>query len=61
MRRVKRLLRLSRTERTLLLQAAFSILAVRLALRHLSFERLQVLVCRSAGRATNPFSSDRIV
>jgi len=61
MRRVKRFLRLSRTERTLLLQASFSILAVRLALRFLSFERLQVLACRWAGRATAPFSSDRIV
>ena len=61
MRRVKRFLHLSRRERTLLLQAAFSILAVRLALRFLSFERLQVLAPRWAGRATTPFMSDRIV
>jgi len=61
MQRVKRFLRLPRTERTLLLQAAFSILAVRFALRFLSFERLQVLACRWAGRATTPVSSDRIV
>ncbi len=61
MRRVKRFLRLPRTERTLLLQAAFSILAVRLALRFLSFERLQVLACRWAGRSAAPFGTDRIV
>ena len=61
MQRVKRFLRLSRTERTLLLQSAFSILAVRLALRFLSVERVQALACRWAGRATAPFRSDRIV
>jgi hypothetical protein len=61
MRRVNRFLRLSRSERTLLLQAAFSILAVRVGLRFLSFERLQVFACRRAGRATAPVSSDRIV
>ena len=61
MRRVKRFLRLSRAERTLLLQAAFSILAVGVGLRFLSFERLQVLACRGAGRATTPVRSDRIV
>ena len=61
MRRVKRFLRLSGAERTLLLQAAFSILAVVLALRFLSFQRLQMLACRWSGRASNPFSSDRIV
>jgi hypothetical protein len=61
MRRVTRFLRLSRTERTLFLQAAFSIAAVRLALRFLSFERLQALACRWVGRAATPVSSDRIV
>ena len=61
MRRVKRFLRLSRIDQTLLLQAAFSILAVRLALRFLSFERLRELVARWAGRATTPVTSDRIV
>jgi hypothetical protein len=61
MQRLKRFLRLSRTERALFLQGAFSIMAVRLALRFLSFERLQALACRWAGRATAPITSDRIV
>jgi hypothetical protein len=61
MRRVMRFLRLSRIDQTLLLQAAFSILAVRSALRFLSLERLRELAARWAGRATTPVTSARIV
>jgi hypothetical protein len=61
MRSVKRFLRFSQSERTLLLQAAISIVSVRLALRFLSVERLQALACHWAGRAGTPVISDRIV
>ena len=61
MRRVMRFLRLPGAERALLLQAAFFILLVRLALRFLSVERLQALACHWAGRAAIPVISDRIV
>lgn len=61
MQRVKRFLRLSGAERTLVLQAAFAIQSVRLALGFLSFERLQAWACRWAGHAKTPISSERIV
>lgn len=60
MQRLKRFRRLPRAERALLLQAAFTIVAARVALRFLSFERVRVLACRSAGSARRPLPFDRI-
>jgi len=61
MDRLKRFRRLARAERALLLQAALAIVAVRFALRFLSFERVRALACRAAGSATCPLSSQCIV
>ena len=60
MRRVRRFLGLSRSERALLLQAIFSIIVVRLALPRLSLAKARQLLNRIIWRFHDNFAANRI-
>ena|SRR5690348_15213280 len=61
MRRLKRFLRLSKPERAILLQAAFSIVCVRFLLCVFPLGRVQRFACRSTWRSERTCTADHIV